>query len=108
MVHTRRDFPTRFLKLGKKSILKLVSPTAVLHVHVHAYADADAGCLHAQFFSCWNLALHAYADAAVSRSILQLESSVTSVSSLHFRTAPGAQVLKHPGALSEDFLPVAY
>ena len=29
MVHVRRDFPTRFLKLGKKSILKLVSHIAV-------------------------------------------------------------------------------
>jgi len=29
MVYARRDFPTRFLKLGKKLILKLVSHTAV-------------------------------------------------------------------------------
>ena len=29
MVYARRDIPTRFLKLGKKLILKLVSHTAV-------------------------------------------------------------------------------
>jgi hypothetical protein len=41
MVHVRRDFPTRFLKLGKKSILKLVSHIAVPNLILTRGSDPE-------------------------------------------------------------------